>query len=151
MSENMNRSLQDDDQQVSTGRRLAREVVIQLLYEDDLNPSRMAEDPQEYVRQRLHHEPAGLAEFALQLILGVRQHRDQLDAIILESAENWTIARMAPTDRNTIRLGAYEITQSETPGEVVIHEAVELAKRFGTKDSGGFVNGVLDKILHANA
>ena len=79
----------------------------------------------------------------------MRQHRDQLDAIILESAENWTIARMAPTDRNTIRLGAYEITQSDTPGEVVIHEAVELAKRFGTKDSGGFVNGVLDRILHA--
>ena len=151
MSENINRSPQDDNQQVSTGRRLAREVVIQLLYEDDLNPSRMAEDPQEYVRKRLHHEPVGLAEFALQLILGVRQNRDQLDAIILESAENWTIARMAPTDRNTIRLGAYEITQSETPGEVVIHEAVELAKRFGTKDSGGFVNGVLDKILHAHA
>ena len=54
---------------------------------------------------------------------------------------------MAPTDRNILRLGVYELTQTDTPGQVVIHEAVEVAKRFGTEDSPRFVNGVLDRII----
>ena len=140
-------TIEDDNTQPWSGRRLAREIAVQLLYECDLNPERMAESPAEYIQRHLNSEPAGLSEFALELVLGVRSHRDELDEEILGCAENWTITRMAPTDRNVIRLATFELMQTSTPGQVVIDEAVELAKRFGTKDSPSFVNGVLDKVL----
>jgi N utilization substance protein B len=111
----------------------------------------MTEDPTDYIQRHLTAEPAGLSEFALELVLGVKNHRDALDEVILGCAENWTITRMAPTDRNVIRLATFELTQTSTPGQVVIDEAVELAKRFGTKDSPSFVNGVLDKVLQGRS
>ena len=144
-------AIEDDNTQPWSGRRLAREIAIQLLYECDLNPERMTENPLEYIQSHLTLEPAGLSEFALELVLGVRSHRDELDEVILGCAENWTITRMAPTDRNVIRLATFELTQTSTPGQVVIDEAVELAKRFGTKDSPSFVNGVLDKVLQGRS
>jgi transcription antitermination protein NusB len=142
---------EDDNTKPWSGRRLAREIAIQLLYECDLNPERMTDNPTEYIQRHLTAQPAGLSEFALELVLGVRSHRDDLDEVILGCAENWTIARMAPTDRNVIRLATFELTQTSTPGQVVIDEAVELAKRFGTKDSPSFVNGVLDKVLQGRS
>jgi len=145
------KAIEDDNTQPWSGRRLAREIAIQLLYECDLNPERMTENPTEYIQRHLTAEPAGLSEFALELVLGVRSHRDELDEVILACAENWTITRMAPTDRNVIRLATFELTQTSTPGQVVIDEAVELAKRFGAKDSPAFVNGVLDKVLQGRS
>ena len=142
---------EDDNTKPWSGRRLAREIAIQLLYECDLNPERMTESPAVYIQRHLTTEPAGLSEFAIELVLGVRSHRDELDEVILGCAENWTIARMAPTDRNVIRLATFELTQTSTPGQVVIDEAIELAKRFGTNDSPSFVNGVLDKVLQGRS
>ena len=63
------------------------------------------------------------------------------------AAENWTMARMAPTDRNALRLGAFELLFTETPHRVVIDETIELARRFGTAQSPQFVNGILDKLI----
>ena len=129
-----------------TRRSRAREVAFQALYEDDLNPR---DDPafgDQLIQRRLR--PEDLRKFARELVSGVRCHRESLDALIEQLAANWSLKRMAATDRNVLRLGAYEILHCDTPGRVAIDEAVELAKRFGSAQSAQFVNGILDKVMH---
>jgi N utilization substance protein B len=89
-----------------------------------------------------------LVEFAERLLAGVRHHLDQVDQHLEETAKNWKLSRMAATDRNVLRLGAYEILFSDTPDRVAINEAIELAKRYGTNNSSQFVNGVLDRLMN---
>lgn len=127
-------------------RSRAREIVLQVLYEDDLNPSREMSVADAFLAKRLNHEPE-LIEFAHGLLSGVRRNRSAIDQALKVRAENWSISRMAVIDRNILRLGAYEILHTETPNRVVINEAVELAKRFGAKQSPTFVNGILDRLL----
>ena len=126
-------------------RRRAREVAFQVLYQDDLNPGTDAAVADHLLRRRLRKPE--LIEFARSLVAGVRRNRRQLDATIAQTAEHWSLERMAATDRNILRLGAYEILHAGTPGPVAIDEAVELAKRFGTAQSAQFVNGILDRLL----
>jgi len=90
-------------------------------------------------------------EFARSLVAGVRQHREDIDAQIAQAAENWSLSRMAVTDRNVLRLGVYELLYTNTPDRVAIDEAVELAKRFGTAQSGPFVNGILDQLMRGKS
>jgi transcription antitermination protein NusB len=90
----------------------------------------------------------GLVEFSRLLIQGVVSRQTELDEKIATAAENWSVSRMAATDRNLLRLGVYEIHFTDTPVKVVIDEAVELAKRFGGAQSAQFVNGILDKLMH---
>jgi N utilization substance protein B len=130
-----------------TRRTRARTVAFQVLYQDDLNLRVSPSVGEDFVRQRLRS--AALAEFARQLIGGVRMRRGELDSAIQEAADNWSLQRMAVTDRNVLRLGAYEILYLDTPDHVAIDEAVELAKRFGTALSGQFVNGVLDRLMRS--
>ena len=91
---------------------------------------------------------AGLISFSTSLYDGVVKHLSEIDAKLSAAAENWRLVRMANVDRNVLRLGAYEVlhTTSETPAPVIIDEAIELARRYGSEDSPAFVNGVLDKI-----
>ncbi len=89
-----------------------------------------------------------LVEFARGLLSSIRESRKEIDAALSAKAANWSLRRMAAIDRNVLRLGAYEIMMTETPGRVVINEAVELAKRYGDRQSSQFVNGILDRILH---
>ncbi len=77
----------------------------------------------------------------------MRRNQSELDLLLSRTADNWSLERMAATDRNVLRLGAYEILYTATPGRVAINEAVELAKRFGTAHSAQFVNGILDRFL----
>ncbi len=126
-------------------RSRAREVALQVLYQDDLNPSHNPADDEQFVRNRLNAPE--LVEFAASLVAGVRQNRQQLDDRLAQTADHWSLERMAATDRNVLRLGAFEILHSETPDRVAINEAVELAKRFGSKQSAQFVNGILDRLL----
>ena len=88
-----------------------------------------------------------LVEFSRLLIDGVTTNRAGLDEKIAAAAENWSVARMAATDRSLLRLGCYEIHYTDTPVKVVIDEAIELAKRFGGAQSAQFVNGILDKLM----
>lgn len=125
-------------------RRRAREVALQILFEDDVNPRATAAELQDFLHGRLNN-PDG-EDFALRLILGVRQNRDAIDERLGVIAQNWSLKRMAGADRNILRLGAYEALHAETPRAVAINEAVELAKRFGSAQSSGFVNGILDKL-----
>jgi N utilization substance protein B len=86
-------------------------------------------------------------EYADQLVRGVRADAEKLDERIRAASQNWRIERMARIDRNALRLGAYELlTRSDVPRAVILDEAVELAKRFGSEESSKFVNGVLDRI-----
>ncbi len=131
-------------------RRRAREVVLQLLYEDDLNPDQNAQVAEQFLNARLHDNPA-LVKFARGLWKAVLENRREIDKTLAARAANWSLRRMAAIDRNVLRLGAYEILMTETPGRVVINEAVELAKRYGDRQSGQFVNGILDRLLHDGA
>lgn len=127
-------------------RRRAREIVLQLLYEADLNPHRDAESAHAFIRSRMQGRK-GLTEFADVLLRGTLAHRNQIDAEISKLATHWTLSRMAVTDRNVLRLGGYEIVYSDTPGRVAVNEAVVLAKRYGDRNSPRFVNGVLDRLM----
>ncbi len=121
---------------------------MQVLFEEDLNPDHSLAAADRFIRRRLRRD-AALVEFATKLVTGVRRHRAELDALLAARAEHWSLHRMAVTDRNVLRLGAYEILFSGTPSRVAINEAVELARRFGSRQSGQFVNGVLDHVANA--
>ncbi len=127
-------------------RHRAREIVLQLLYEADMNDHRTADSARAFIRSRLQGRNA-LTEFADVLLRGTLEHRDQIDKHLAALATHWTLPRMPVTDRNVLRLGAYEILFSDTPGRVAVNEAIILAKRYGDKNSPRFVNGVLDRLL----
>lgn len=127
-------------------RSRARAIALQVLYQHDLNPDQPDLIRTRFVEARLSHDNE-LVRFAQSLIDGVRTHRDSVDEILEATAENWRLSRMAATDRNVLRLGAYEILHTDTPDRVVINEAIDLARRYGTDHSAKFVNGVLDKLM----
>lgn len=129
-------------------RRRAREIVIQLLYEEDLHPEQNPQVADQFLVKRLHGNRP-LVQFARGLFRNVVANRKEIDQILSGLATNWSLRRMAAIDRNILRLGAYEITMTETPGRVVINEAVEIAKRYGDRQSSQFVNGILDRLLHS--
>jgi N utilization substance protein B len=126
-------------------RTRAREMALQMLYQQDLNPDVPVDTVRALIDDRLRDE--GLARFAWGLFAGVMESRPALDAKIEAAATNWALNRMAPTDRNVLRLGAFELLYTDTPPKVAIDEALELAKRYGTAQSSQFVNGILDKLI----
>lgn len=126
-------------------RSRAREVVLQVLYQDDLNPGHSMQSTEEFLRKRLHNNKE-IIEFANSLLSGTRRNRPELDEMLTSRASNWSLNRMAATDRNLLRMAAFEILFTDTPNRVVINEAVELAKRYGSKQSAQFVNGILDSL-----
>lgn len=128
------------------GRRSkAREVVFQILYQDDLNPKISPSVGEDLLARRLDNQD--LREFASTLLAGVRHKRGEIDARLDGTAANWSVDRMAATDRNALRIGAYEILFGDTPDTVAVDEAIELAKRYGTAQSAAFVNGILDRLM----
>ena len=135
-------------------RSRAREAALQVLYQDDLNPQVSPVVGESLLGERFpmselaEEARAQAMEFSRNLVAGVRGNRQQLDERIARAAEHWSLDRMAATDRNVLRIGAYELLYTDTPPRVAIDEAVELAKRFGSGQSGPFVNGILDKLMH---
>ncbi|MFH1268133.1 MAG: transcription antitermination factor NusB [Planctomycetota bacterium] len=129
-----------------TRRSRARQVALQVLFQDDLNPRHNPAHADALIEQRLRLPE--LVDFARELVAGVRRNRAELDRVIAGAAANWSLDRMPPTDRNVLRLGAYEILQSDTPDRVAIDEAINLARQFGTAQSAAFVNGILDRLMH---
>ena len=103
---------------------------------------------EEFLSRRLDSKK--LQAFASSLVEGVSRHRAELDRLLESTADHWSLERMAATDRNVMRLGAFEILMADTPDAVAINEAVELAKRFGSGQSAQFVNGILDRLLKQN-
>lgn len=151
-------------------RRKARECAMQFLFQYDLNPPDNLDEALERFwaaqRAREREAPAGRAApaseealppptaaesavrlFAEPLIRGTLEHRAELDALIQKHARNWSLHRMAVVDRNLLRLAAYEMLYREDiPPVVSINEAVDIAKKYSTDDSGKFVNGILDSL-----
>lgn len=128
-------------------RSKAREIAVQMLYQIDLNPEADLRQIRSMVEDAVLDE--ALRDFAWRLFVGVREHRPLIDAKIQAVAENWSLKRMAPTDRNVLRLGTYELINTDTPHRVVLDEAIELARVFGSAQSAQFVNGILDKLVPA--
>ena len=88
--------------------------------------------------------------FARELVDGVREHQERIDALITERAQHWRLPRLSRVDLNLLRLGTFELlARPEIPASVTINEAIEIARRFGSEDSAAFVNGVLDAIAEA--
>ena len=131
---------------MSSRRHQAREVVLQMLFQKDLNPDVTADMIREQIQEMLeNNEP--LCRFAWGLFAGTTESLKAIDQKIETVASHWKVSRMPPTDRNAIRLGAFELIYTDTPYPVVIDEALELAKSFGTAQSASFVNGILDKLV----
>ena len=132
-------------------RRKAREAALQFLFQDDFTGDVDHQDQKISDRFSqfctLYQISHKARPYALQLLNGIQSKRQQLDRIIGENAENWRLERIAITDRNLLRVGAYEmIFADDVPPQVAINEAVEIAKRFGSGDSPAFINGVLDAV-----
>lgn len=151
-------------------RREARERAVQFLFQHDMNPPENIEEALEHFwetqqataiaqdkegatwGQKVELPPPTTQEvatrsFADKLIRGVLEHQAELDGRIKQHAENWDLHRMAVVDRNILRLAIYEMLhRDDIPPVVSINEAVDIAKKFSTQDSGKFVNGILDKI-----
>ncbi|OGS23752.1 MAG: transcription antitermination factor NusB [Elusimicrobia bacterium RIFOXYB2_FULL_50_12] len=130
-------------------RRQAREASLQVLYLCDICNFEPDSVDGALVFRSLN-VPNSSCEFAEKLVSGTWAKKKMLDGIISRYAENWELDRMAAIDRNILRMSAFEITDMpETPLSVIIDEAVEIAKKFSTADSGKFVNGILDKLKSA--
>lgn len=127
-------------------RRQAREIALQALYIVD-TAGLAAPEAFAIVNRRGKVDDEKTVEFARELFEGAAAMREELDGHIQSRAENWTMARMACVDRNVLRLASYElIYRRDTPVNVVIDEAIEIARKFSTEDSTKFINGILDKI-----
>ena len=128
------------------GRRTrARERALQALYQIDVAAAGIDEALASFWRsfEPTEKEVQVLAE---QLVRGVAADRRQVDGVIEGVSTNWRLDRMAKVDRNVLRLAAWELLKGDAPVKVVINEAIELGKKYGSESSGAFVNGVLDKI-----
>jgi len=170
-----NPNLSEDHSMASSGspankRRIARERAMQFLFQYDLNPEENLEtsldtywDSQRaaviveekakarwnepFVLPPITTEEAAIRLFADSLIRGVLENRQRLDGEITKHLKNWDIHRLAVVDRNILRLAIYEMLfRDDIPPVVSINEAIDIAKKYSTEDSGKFVNGILDKI-----
>jgi transcription antitermination protein NusB len=90
-------------------------------------------------------------EFTRRLVAGVLARREELDAVLESHSRDWSLARMAPLERNVLRLALYELRSGVTPPEVAIDEAVRLAKRYATDEAGALVNGILGGVAREEA
>jgi N utilization substance protein B len=132
-------------------RREGREAAVQFLYQVDLHSGESPLDTDAFWALRSGPEPkppvARTRIFTEQLIAGVTAHLSEVDELITKYAANYQLGRIAAVDRNILRVAIYEMLFSpDVAPVIVINEAIEIAKKFGTEKSGGFVNGILDRI-----
>ncbi len=127
-------------------RRKAREIALTFLYQWDLRGDEVLPEMDDLLLK--DRREADVAEYAKTLVHGTIENRADIDRRISEAAEHWRIERMAAVDRNLLRMATYEMAfrKDDVPAKVAINEAIELAKRFSTGESGAFVNGVLDRV-----
>ena len=127
-------------------RTFAREVALKILYARDITKE-PAEDCCRKYWQENETSDESVKSFSESIVYGVENNLKEVDEVITRHAENWELDRMATIDRNVLRIATYELLcAEEIPPKVAINEAIEMAKKYGDKDSGKFVNGILDKI-----
>lgn len=131
-------------------RRQSRELGLQLLYQTEYNGQNTKDisikNTLDATQEKVDESSLQYAEF---LFNGVLKHKDEIDQKIQSVSRHWKIDRMASVDRNILRLAVFEMIYSPSPIEakIVINEMIEIARKFGTQDSSGFVNGLLDQII----
>lgn len=131
-------------------RRKSRELALQALYQGELAGKNGLLVFEEFCSHFQVNKKA--IPYAKKLLDGVQENGDVIDQLISKYAENWRLERMSVIDRNILRLAVYEVHyQDDVPTSVAINEAVEIAKRFSTDDSGPFINGVLDAMAKKEA
>lgn len=127
-------------------RRRAREHALQILFQLDIRK----EKPSAAVLKHFwaEHKPdEEIKVFTEEIVKGTYKHLDKINDHIHKCAKNWSLDRMAVVDRNVIRMAVYEILyRLDIPTSVTINEAIEIARKFGTDESGSFVNGILDSV-----
>jgi N utilization substance protein B len=123
-------------------RKQARRDAVFLLYQTDVTDQTMAE----LVEGQRLREGYGPDEFTIAAVSGVLAAKEELDAVLEAHSTGWPLDRVAPLERNILRLALWEIQTEATPPEVAIDEAVRLAKRYSTDEAGAFVNGVLGAV-----
>lgn len=137
-------------------RRLAREIAVQSLYQMEMNGVSAQEAVDAVMEEakgdnEMETEVAELAAvdgFTRELVLGVKTNQDALDAQLAGFLTGWQVDRLSRVDRQILRLAAYEMNhRRDVPAKVAVNEAIELAKHFGTDESGKFVNGVLGRLI----
>ena len=126
-------------------RRKAREYALQMLFQWDITHDDIAAISETFWAD--HQEPSSVMEFAKGLAVGAVEQVEKIDALIQRHAQNWRLDRMAVVDRNVLRLAAGEfLLDKETPKNIVINEAIDIARRYSTQESPQFINGILDSI-----
>ena len=127
-------------------RTKAREIALKILYAWEITSDPMDICCSEYWNNS-RSEEASVKEYAEYLVSGIGSNLKKIDESIVGHATNWRLDRMATIDRNIMRIASYElIFVEDVPPKVAINEAIEIAKKYGNRDSGKFVNGILDKI-----
>ena len=127
------------------GRRKARMIALEILYQLDISNGNVNDIIETKVGKK--KIKSNVKDFILNLTNGVCKHRDETDRLISANAENWSLDRISVIDKNILRLASFELLYcSDTPCKVIIDEAVELGKMYGTEDSKAFINGILDKM-----
>jgi N utilization substance protein B len=141
-------------------RRQARERAVQALYQLDAWGALGGAEARALERtaveemldafwQSLEPQEPEVRTLADPLVLGVLDHRSELDELVEACSQNWRLDRMAKVDRNILRLGVFELLhRPDVPAKVAINEAIEIARRYGAEESSAFINGVLDKVAH---
>lgn len=127
-------------------RRQSRECALQILFQSEFDKNQTISDPfgNDVIKEKWVPE---VNAFANQLVQGVKDHKEEIDAIIHKYTENWAPDRIAIVDRNILRFATFEIIYlKEIPSRVTMNEAIEVAKIYGNENSGGFINGILDRI-----
>jgi len=127
-------------------RRKARELALQMLFQHDV----AGNDPDDIIEtfEDIQRVRPNIREFAIRVFRGTLEKQTDIDKIVVEQADNWRLSRMPVVDRNLIRMAIYEMMYlDETPKLVILDEAIEIAKRFGTEKSSQFINGILDGVL----
>ncbi len=131
-----------------SSRRRSREMAVQVLYQVDMAQSDIGEALRLFCKH--FKAPESIRDFANELVNGAHEHREEIDTLIRRFSENWRLERMPTVDRNILRLAIFELLyRPDIPTKVSINEAVDIGKKYGSEDSGSFINGILDRIrLH---
>ncbi len=128
-------------------RRFSRELVIQFLYLTEMNEGDTEDQLESFWKNNTCKEE-DVQSFTEDILRNIFDHKKEIDARLAKYSDNWTLSRMTVIDRNLLRMAASELMYSKSvPPKVVIDEAVEIAKKFGSEDSPNFINGVLDRFL----
>ena len=130
-------------------RRRSREYALQILFQLELTGSELSDALFEAFWEG-NEEEKSVKDFTYHLVKNTLAHINEIDETIKKVAEHWSVERMAVIDRNILREAAYELLyRADIPPSVIINEALEIAKKYSTKDSAPFINGILDRIAHS--